>query len=76
MADEEKWYPGKNMWEWTKQTVKDHPRISGAVAAVGVTAAIVGTGGVAIPVLLGAGVAGQALGGAVAADAADKKDKK
>lgn len=73
---DESWYPGKNMWDWTKKTVKDHPRIAGAVAAVGVTAAVVGTGGVAIPILLGAGVAGQALGGAVAADAKDKEEKK
>ena len=75
MADEN-WYPGKNMWDWTKKTVKAHPRVSGAVAAVGVTAAVIGTGGVALPILLGAGVAGQALGGAVAADAKDKEEKK
>lgn len=76
MAEDKDWYPGKNMWEWSKKTVKDHPRIAGAVAAVGVTAAVVGTGGVALPILLGAGVAGQALGGAVAQDAKDKEEKK
>ena len=75
MADES-WYPGKNVWEWTKKTAKEHPRLTGAVAAGGAVAAVVGTGPVGLVVVLSAAAAGSGIGNAIAQDAKDKAEKK
>lgn len=75
MADDN-WYPGKNVVGWGKRMWKEHPSVVGAVAAAAGVAAVVGTGGVAAPILILTGAAtGASLSKAIATDPGKDESK-